>query len=106
MTEDQPVTGEPQDSTKRRSPASTTPDGGAFLPVGLVFFILGLTQLTGEHGASSIVYLGVGVVFLAMSARTNVEKATKARRGQGLDRVDGSDAHPDSSAGDAPDSQG
>lgn len=103
MTEDQPATGEPQDSTKRRSSASTTPDGGAFLPIGLVFFIIGLTQLTGDHKASSIVYLVVGAVFMAMSARMNVEKA---RRGQEADRADGRDAHPDPSASDAPDGQG
>lgn len=106
MTQERPGTVDQQDVPQTGRSTSEKPDGGAFLAIGLAFFVIGLTQLAGDHASSSIVYLVVGAVFMAMSARMNLEKAAKARRGPGAARADGSDAHPDTPTGDASDGQG
>ncbi|ADG76558.1 hypothetical protein Cfla_3690 [Cellulomonas flavigena DSM 20109] len=54
-------------SQERRT---STASQGAFLAIGFVFLILGITQMTGDDGGG-VAFMGVGAVFIALAGASN-----------------------------------
>ncbi|GAA4622638.1 DUF3784 domain-containing protein [Cellulomonas oligotrophica] len=77
-------------------------EGGAFLAIGFVFVILGLSGMGSDNRGSMVAFFAVGVVFLALS-RTSAQRH-RARTGD--DAPTGDSSTPtggtDADAGPAP----
>ncbi|MCC2333879.1 hypothetical protein [Cellulomonas wangsupingiae] len=58
----------------------TDTQDGAFLALGLVFFVLGLSGVAGGD-SSRTVFLAVGVVFIALAASRTTASRRGGRRG-------------------------
>lgn len=71
-----------QAGTDGGQPKSKAPaQNGAFLAIGFVFFILGITQMTGDNNGSGITFFCVGITFMILgwtSGRRGDKGATTA----------------------------
>ncbi|MCC2313549.1 hypothetical protein [Cellulomonas xiejunii] len=99
MTGQQPDPGAGPDA---KPPVDGT--NNAFLVLGLVFFVLGLSGIASGE-TSRIVFLPVGIVFFAVSVARSREARQDREAGSGSDggpaAAHGDDAHGASSGGDA-----
>lgn len=64
-TDDEPARGPATGDAPAREQAKS--ERGAFLAIGYVFVILGLASLGSDNRGSLVVFLSVGVVFIALS---------------------------------------
>ncbi|WP_163275523.1 hypothetical protein [Cellulomonas iranensis] len=47
--------------------SSKRAQNGAFLAIGVTFFVLGITQMAGDSDGGGIAFFTIGIVFMAMS---------------------------------------
>lgn len=72
MSEHAPDGQDPSDDAARKKRS----ERGAFMAIGVTFFVLGLTQLSGDSAGWGVSYLGVGVVFMSLSGGTRSSRGT------------------------------
>ncbi|MCC2321276.1 hypothetical protein [Cellulomonas xiejunii] len=95
MSDDQAADGTQREPTK--SPAFN----GAFLGIGFVFLILGITQMSDDDGGG-VAFLGVGLTFIALAGASGV--ASGKRPGPGGPA--GPDTSSDGTGTDGPTDRG
>ncbi|TFH71114.1 hypothetical protein [Cellulomonas sp. HD19AZ1] len=89
--------------------SSKRAQNGAFLAIGVTFFVLGITQMAGDSDGGGIAFLTIGIVFMAMSTGwfsspggdEKREDAGGAAAGADGTRESGDDAAHDAGPGDA-----
>lgn len=93
MSEQDRTDGTPE---PKKAPATN----GAFLAIGFVFLILGISQMSNDNGGGGIAFLGVGVTFMALAGASRGTSGTAS--GTPAPDADGPDASSDGAPG-APD---
>jgi hypothetical protein len=85
----------------QQEPAKSPAFNGAFLGIGFVFLILGITQMSGDDGGG-VAFLGVGLTFIALAGASGVASAKRPGPGG----TAGPDTSSDGTGTDAPTDRG
>ena len=86
MSDDQAATDGGQG--KPKAPARN----GAFLAIGFAFFVIGISQMSGDHNGSGITFFCVGITFMILgwtSGRGGDKGTTTTSDAPAADRPDG-----------------
>jgi|GEM_PF-1452041 len=80
MPDDRPADDHTGTADAPHEPRKAPAHNGAFLAIGFVFLILGITQMTSD-GGGGVAFLGVGATFIALAgaSRASSRKDTEAQ---------------------------